>query len=81
MILAITVLSVILGGIKSIAKVTEKIVPFMAILYCVSALIIIALNAAYLPAAISAIFEGAFTGAGVSGGALGVMVIVTRHVR
>ena len=74
-ILAVTVLSVILGGIKSIAKVTEKVVPFMAILYCVSALIIIGLNAAYLPAALAAIFEGAFTRAGVSGGALGVMVI------
>ena len=74
-ILALTVLSVILGGIKSIAKVTEKVVPFMAVLYCVSALIIIALNVAYLPAAIQAIFVGAFTGEGVAGGALGVMVI------
>ena len=74
-VLALTVLSVILGGIQSIAKVTEKIVPFMAVLYCVSALIIIALNAAYLPAAIKAIFVGAFTGQGVAGGALGVMVI------
>ena len=74
-ILALTVLSVILGGIKSIAQVTEKIVPFMAVLYCVSALIIIAFNAAYLPAAIKAIFVGAFIGQGVAGGALGVMVI------
>ena len=47
----------------------------MAVLYCVSALIIIAFNAAYLPAAIKAIFVGAFTGQGVAGGALGVMVI------
>ena len=73
--LALLVLSVILGGIKSIAKVTEKIVPFMAILYCVSALTVILFNASYLPAAIQAIFVGAFTGEGVTGGALGVMVI------
>jgi len=73
--LACTVLGVIIGGIQSIAKVTEKVVPFMAILYCASALIVIMLNGAHLPAAITAIFEGAFTGAGVSGGALGVMVI------
>lgn len=47
----------------------------MAILYCVSALTIITLNIEYLPAAIKAIFVGAFTGEGVTGGALGVMVI------
>ena len=74
-ILALLVLSVILGGIQSISSVTEKIVPFMAALYCGSALIIIALNAAYLPSALLAILTGAFTGAGVKGGALGVMVI------
>ena len=75
LVLALLVLSVILGGITSIAKVTEKVVPFMAVLYCVSALIIIGLNSAHLPAAIEAIFVGAFTGEGVAGGALGVMVI------
>ena len=75
LILATLVLSVILGGIKSIAKVTEKVVPFMAVLYCTSALVVIFLNSAYLPAAIKAIFTGAFTGEGVTGGALGVMVI------
>lgn len=74
-ILALAVLSVILGGIKSIAKVTEKIVPFMAVLYCLSALIIIALNYDYIPSAIKAIFVGAFTGEGVTGGTLGVIVI------
>jgi alanine or glycine:cation symporter, AGCS family len=75
LILAVLVLGVILGGIQSIAKVTEKVVPFMAVLYCVSALTVIAFNIAYLPAAVQAIFTGAFTGEGVTGGALGVMVI------
>jgi len=73
--LALIVLSVILGGIKSIAKVTEKVVPFMAVLYCISALIVIGFNMAYIPAAIKAIFVGAFTGEGIAGGTLGVMVI------
>jgi AGCS family alanine or glycine:cation symporter len=73
--LALIVLSVILGGIQSIARVTEKIVPLMAVLYCGSALTIIALNAAHLPAALGAIITGALTGAGVKGGALGVMII------
>jgi len=73
--LALLVLGVILGGIKSIARVTEKVVPFMAVLYCASALTVIALNAAHLPEAILSIFTGAFSGEGVAGGALGVMVI------
>jgi AGCS family alanine or glycine:cation symporter len=74
-ILAILVFAVILGGIKSIAQVTEKVVPFMAVLYCFFALIVIGLNWATIPAAIQAIFTGAFTGNGIAGGMLGVMVI------
>ncbi len=75
LILAGVVFSVIVGGIKSIAKVTEKIVPFMAILYCVIALIVIFMNASAIPQAIANIFTGAFTGEGVAGGALGAMII------
>ena len=75
LVLAAVVFSVIVGGIQSIAKVTEKVVPFMAVFYCFFALVVIALNAAALPAAVGNIFAGALTGAGVSGGALGVMII------
>lgn len=75
LILAGVVFAVIIGGIKSIAAVTEKIVPFMAGLYCLFALIVIALNAGYLPVAISNIFVGAFTPEGVAGGALGALII------
>ncbi|MDC0948789.1 alanine/glycine:cation symporter family protein [Gammaproteobacteria bacterium] len=75
LILAVVVFSVIIGGIKSIAKVTEKVVPFMAIFYCVFALIVILMNAGHLPAAIGNIFSGAFTGEGVAGGAIGAMII------
>ena len=75
LILAAVVFSVIVGGIKSIAKVTEKIVPFMAVFYCLFAIIVILMNANTLPQVIANIFTGAFTGEGVAGGALGAMII------
>ena len=74
-IMALIVASVIIGGIKSIARVTEKIVPFMAIFYCFFALIVIFMNFSSIPQAIANIFHGAFTGEGVAGGALGAMII------
>ncbi len=75
LILAALVFSVIMGGIKSIARVTEKLVPFMAVFYCLFAFIVILMNANSLPQAITNIFTGAFTGEGVAGGALGAMII------
>ena len=69
------VFMVIVGGIKSIARVTEKIVPFMAIFYCIFAIIVILMNGAAIPQAIGNIFTGAFTGEGVAGGALGALII------
>ena len=65
---------VIIGGIKSIAKVTEKIVPGMAVLYVGAALIIIFMNIGEIPAAVSAIFTGAFAPAAVAGGAIGALI-------
>ena len=73
-ILAAVVFSVIIGGIKSIAKITEKIVPFMAVFYCSFAIVVIFMNIGSLPQAIANIFSGAFTGEGVTGGALGAMI-------
>ncbi|WP_299946323.1 alanine/glycine:cation symporter family protein [uncultured Ruegeria sp.] len=75
LILAGVVFAVIIGGIKSIAAVTEKVVPFMAVLYCVFAIIVILMNGAYIPAAIGNIFSGALTPEGVAGGALGALII------
>ncbi len=75
LVLAIVVFMVIVGGIKSIARVTEKVVPFMAIFYCVFAIIVILMNISTIPQAIANIFSGAFTGEGVAGGALGAMII------
>ena len=59
-LLAILVGTVIIGGIKSIAKVTEKIVPFMAGLYVAAALIIIVVNITEVGTAFAMIIEGAF---------------------
>jgi AGCS family alanine or glycine:cation symporter len=75
LIMAGVVFMVIIGGIKSIAKVTEKIVPFMAIFYCVFALIVIFMNVSAIPEAVGNIFSGALTGEGVAGGALGALII------
>ncbi|MEE9327555.1 MAG: alanine/glycine:cation symporter family protein [Cocleimonas sp.] len=75
LIQAVVVFAVIIGGIKSIAKVTEKIVPFMAIFYCLFAIVVILMNYTAIPQAISNIIEGAFTANGVAGGAIGALII------
>jgi AGCS family alanine or glycine:cation symporter len=74
LIFAALVFIVIIGGMKSIARVTEKIVPFMGILYCGTALIIILMNIQHVGAAFAQIFEGAFTGNGVAGGLAGALI-------
>ena len=66
---------VILGGIKSIAKVTSTLVPFMAIFYVIACLIIILFNLDELPSAIQSIFREAFSKSSVAGGMIGVMII------
>lgn len=66
---------VIIGGIHSIAKVTEKIVPFMAILYIGAALVIIFINFGHVGDAISLIFNGAFSPDAVKGGFIGVIIV------
>ena len=75
LIMAAVVFSVIIGGIKSIARVTEKIVPFMAVFYCFFAIIVILMNFTSIPEAIGNIFSGAMTGEGVAGGAIGALII------
>lgn len=73
-IMAILVAVVIIGGIKRIASVTEKIVPFMAGIYVLGALIILGANWMYIDDAFGLIFEGAFSGLGIAGGLVGVMI-------
>jgi len=66
--------AVIIGGIKSIARVTEKVVPFMAVVYCTAAIIIILAHITDVPAAFGAIVTGAFSPEGVAGGAIGALI-------
>ena len=73
-IMAAIVAVVIIGGIKSIARVTEKVVPFMAAIYVGSALIIIVMNYDAIGAAFSAIINGAFAPTAVAGGAVGALI-------
>ncbi|MGB5864893.1 MAG: alanine/glycine:cation symporter family protein [Sulfitobacter sp.] len=73
-IFAAVVFAVIVGGIKSIAKVTEKIVPFMGLLYVGAALIVLIVNYDMIGWAFGQIFLGAFTGLGVAGGLVGALI-------
>ncbi|WP_374295068.1 alanine/glycine:cation symporter family protein [Acinetobacter sp.] len=72
----ITILSalVILGGIKSIAKASTFIVPFMAIIYVLGGLVIIFMHAELIIPAFKLIFSDAFTGQAVAGGAIGAVI-------
>ncbi|WP_235297027.1 alanine/glycine:cation symporter family protein [Portibacter marinus] len=72
--MAALVAVVIIGGIKRIASVTEKIVPFMAGIYVLAAIIILFANITLIPQAIGLIFEGAFSGLGIAGGLIGVLI-------
>ncbi|MCC9599352.1 alanine:cation symporter family protein [Stieleria sp. JC731] len=73
-VMAVMVGFVIIGGIKRIASLTEKIVPLMAVIYCVAALAIILMNIGHVPWAIKEIVMGAFTPEAGIGGILGVLI-------
>ena len=77
--LALVVAMVIIGGIKSIAKTTEKLVPFMAGLYVGGAVIVLCINYQVLPAACAMIFREAFSLDGVGGGMIGIMILGFRR--
>ncbi|TQR23369.1 alanine/glycine:cation symporter family protein [Bacillus safensis] len=65
---------VILGGIKSIGRVTAIFVPVMALFYVICGLIILVMNADLVPSAVGLIFTDAFTGQAVAGGAIGSVI-------
>jgi len=73
-IFAAVVFAVIVGGIKSIARVTEKVVPFMGILYVGAAIIILLVNYDKIGWAFGQVIDGAFTGLGVAGGFVGALI-------
>lgn len=74
LIMAVLVGIVIIGGIKKIAKVTDKIVPFMVVIYVAASLFVIFANYDMIGSAFAQIFNGAFSPEGVAGGAVGVLV-------
>jgi len=65
---------VILGGIRSIARVTEKVVPVMAVIYVAGSLVILIINAEQVPQAFAWIFGNAFSSKAVAGGVLGAVI-------
>ncbi|GAB1307389.1 alanine/glycine:cation symporter family protein [Urechidicola sp. KH5] len=74
-VMAVLVAIVIIGGIKRIAKITEKIVPFMAGIYVLAALVIIFANWQYIDDAFGLIMKGAFTPMAGLGGVMGVLIV------
>ena len=74
-IMAILVGIVIIGGIKSIANVTDKIVPIMAVVYVGAALVIIFMNISHTGEAFSLIWNGAFDADALKGGFVGVLIV------
>lgn len=78
-LLAIMVAMVLLGGVKRIGRFTEKLVPFMAVLYVILSIGVIVLNIGSVPAVFKSIFVGAFTPAGFTGGVIGSLFISMRR--
>ena len=70
-VLAVLSALVILGGLKRVAAVTEKVVPFMAVFYVIGALVVVGTHIPMVPAAIASIFKGAFGFKAAGGGVLG----------
>jgi len=78
-ILAVLTGFVILGGVKSIARVCERLVPFMAIFYVLGCIIILVLNSSYVLPAIALIFESAFTPQAAGGGFIGASIMMAAR--
>ncbi|MEX6626199.1 alanine/glycine:cation symporter family protein [Tenacibaculum pacificus] len=74
-VMSILVGVVIIGGIKRIGNITEKIVPFMVGIYVLAAVVILAANFSLIGNAFGQIWDGAFNAKGISGGILGVLII------
>lgn len=74
-LLAVLAGAVIIGGIKSIARVSEKIVPLMGVVYMLAGFAVIAVNYEHIPAAFGEIFRGAFAPEAIGGGIIGVLIV------
>ena len=78
-VISLTVLLILFGGVKRIGSVSEKLVPFMALLYVVLAIGVIVINIGELPAVFVSIIKGAFTPKAVTGGIVGSMFISLKR--
>ena len=78
-VIAIVVAMVLLGGIKRIGKVTERLVPFMAVLYIILGIGVIALNIERVPSVFNMIFQGAFHPAAFTGGVVGSFFVSVKR--
>lgn len=77
--IALLVALVLIGGVKRIGTVTEKLVPFMAVMYIVLALGVVALNISHVPGVFSDIITGAFSPSAVTGGIVGSMFLSMKR--
>ncbi len=75
LVVAVLVGITIIGGIKSIGKVTSKLVPFMGVLYVFAGLVVIGMNYDKIVPAIGAIYDGAFSIQSAFGGLVGVLIV------
>lgn len=73
-VIALFVALVVIGGVKRIGQVTEKLVPFMAVIYIVCAVAVVIAHAGAIPAVFGMIFTGAFNPSAVVGGAVGITI-------
>lgn len=78
-ILTVIAASVILGGMRRIASVNEKMVPFMAVFFVICSAVALAINIKEIPAAFSLIFREAFNFKAAAGGAAGYGVLTAMH--
>ena len=78
-VICIVVALILLGGVKSIGKVSEKLVPFMAVLYVLLGLGIVVINAERLPAVLASIFQGAFAPQAFTGGVVGSFFLSMKN--
>ncbi len=78
LVLSICVALVLIGGLKRIAKVSEIIVPFMAVIYIILSLVLLICNADKIPGAIALIVKSAFNPSAITGGIVGSMIVAMQ---
>ncbi|MCI8556562.1 MAG: sodium:alanine symporter family protein [Lachnospiraceae bacterium] len=78
-VIMILVALILLGGIKRIGRVTERLVPFMAVFYIILAIGVILIHIQNVPGVFASIFQGAFSPSAVTGGAVGTMFLSLKN--